>query len=471
MPSENEAVDKAAAPSNLQAVARQTSDPDVWLGLSLLAQPGEPVRRQLSEMAVKAKPEYGPAAIVLANAMDGVTEESAAELIRRDPENALGYYLLANRLYSTGTKMASLDTFRKGAACPDFRLYGTTVSNVLFKALDALNLKGRDRLCASSWMAARWQNFEIGNLQSPGPVLSALAKDADIQTRKDISDIMLAVAGHLIGSDLMNRVFGERVLLEAFRLKADIAASEKSPSMNGYAGVVQALVSTKVSWPGFKRQDPVELATFAPGWIGIASTFTDSNGPKYLRDKESVLSGADRVAFEKAKKAAATAAKALVEAALPDQDEIIGAYFNGHLPPRENVPAPWATSPTYVERLIVRKPDLFKALETEEDAKRALDQAANARTVAAGQTGSGDPVTVAKVTCIDTLRRIDSAKAQWALEMGRQAQDTPSWSDLQPYLGQGKNSDVLPKCPSGGAYTIGTIGEKPKCNIPGHLLP
>ncbi len=468
LPSDNEVVARATTATNLEAVARQTTDPAVWLGLSFLAQAGDPVRTKLTEMAVKAKPEFGPVAILLVNAMDDVSKESTAELVRRDPDNALGYYLSGNRLFAAGNKKESLDALRKGAACAEFRLYGGVVSNVLFKALDVLSLNGRDRLCASSWMAARWQNFEIGNLQPLNPVLGALAKDAGIETRKEISDVMLAAAAHLIASDLMNRNIGEGMLQMAFRLKADIAASEKSPTMNGYAAVVRALVSTKMSWPGFKRQDPMEVATFAPGWILSASTFIDPSGPKYLRGKESILSDADRPAFEKAKDTAFKAAKALVDAVLPVQDEIMGAYFCGRMPPRTNAPAPWSESPTYVERLMLRHPDLFTAVAADQDAGRALDQAATAGGTA---STSADPVIVARVTCIENLRRIDSAKQQWALEMGRRAEDTPLWSDLQPYLGGGKESKSLPKCPSGGAYTIGKVGEKPKCTVPGHVLP
>ena len=180
----NEAVEKAMATANLRAVAARTTDPEVWLGLSFLAQPGDPVRPELSEMAVKANPELGPVAIVLANAMDGVDEQSIAELIRRDPDNALGYYLLGNQLSKPGTEKESLEAFRKGVACPELRLYGGAVSNVLFKALGTLNLKGRDRLCASSWMASRWSNFKILSLQSQGNVLQRLQRMPTLKPKR-----------------------------------------------------------------------------------------------------------------------------------------------------------------------------------------------------------------------------------------------------------------------------------------------
>ena len=72
--------------------------------------------------------------------------------------------------------------------------------------------------------------------------------------------------------------------------------------------------------------------------------------------------------------------------------------------------------------------------------------------------------------CINNLRLIDAAKQQWALQNQKQATDTPTMDDLKPYLGHGPNGE-LPTCPDGGVYTVGTVGEKPTCNIQGHVLP
>ncbi len=72
--------------------------------------------------------------------------------------------------------------------------------------------------------------------------------------------------------------------------------------------------------------------------------------------------------------------------------------------------------------------------------------------------------------CINNLRLYDAAKQQWALEQRKTANDTPTMNDLQPYLGHGANGE-MPSCPDGGVYTIGTVGEKPVCSIPGHVLP
>jgi hypothetical protein len=72
--------------------------------------------------------------------------------------------------------------------------------------------------------------------------------------------------------------------------------------------------------------------------------------------------------------------------------------------------------------------------------------------------------------CINNLRLIDAAKQQWALENRKSATDTPTMQDLQPYLGHGPKGE-FPVCPNGGVYTIGAVGEKPTCSIPGHVLP
>jgi hypothetical protein len=72
--------------------------------------------------------------------------------------------------------------------------------------------------------------------------------------------------------------------------------------------------------------------------------------------------------------------------------------------------------------------------------------------------------------CINNLRLIDAAKQQWALENKKQSTDTPTMQDLRPYIGRGPNGE-MPACPGGGVYTIGTVGEKPTCSIPGHALP
>jgi len=42
----NPAVEALIATTNLQAAAAAATDPDVWLGLAMLPQPGDPLRRE-----------------------------------------------------------------------------------------------------------------------------------------------------------------------------------------------------------------------------------------------------------------------------------------------------------------------------------------------------------------------------------------------------------------------------------------
>ena len=68
--------------------------------------------------------------------------------------------------------------------------------------------------------------------------------------------------------------------------------------------------------------------------------------------------------------------------------------------------------------------------------------------------------------CVNNLRMIDSAKHMWQLEKNKSATDVPTIDDLLPYFSDHK----MPVCPAGGTYTIGAVGEKPTCSIPGHEL-
>ena len=70
------------------------------------------------------------------------------------------------------------------------------------------------------------------------------------------------------------------------------------------------------------------------------------------------------------------------------------------------------------------------------------------------------------ISCVNNLKQIDLAKKLWATDHNKQATDTPTQNDLLPYLG-GK----FPACPQGGTYTIGAVGEKPTCSIPGDVMP
>jgi hypothetical protein len=90
--------------------------------------------------------------------------------------------------------------------------------------------------------------------------------------------------------------------------------------------------------------------------------------------------------------------------------------------------------------------------------------------------GVRDPWTSPANACINNLRRIDAAKEAWALQHNAKTNDIVTIDDIRPYLEQdldprGKPyitldaNGNLPRCPSGGVYTIGKIGDFPTCSI------
>ncbi len=379
LPTYSEAVDKTIAAESLRAAAAKATDPDVWLGLAYLAQVGNPVRRELLDMVVKAKPEYAPIAAVLAITMDGCDEKSADELIRRDGDNALGHYLKAELLYQQRKEKDALAGFRKAAVCPELRLYENITAAALFRALDALDLKGRDRLCAASWVATRSSNFKIICLQPLYRSLRELAGSADLGMQKEIAELLLVLGGQLYATDFENRTFAQRAVMDAFQLKAEIAHTEKSPTVNGYVAVVQALVSVQLSWPGIedRKQTPLELAQFVAGRISRAFAMVDPakrNG-EYLVELRARVPESDKARFDQAKAKAVNAAGTLIDAALVNPDEVIGAYLKGLPPPSTNRPGPWVSQVTYVERLMMKRPEVFRAAAANEEAMRELFEA------------------------------------------------------------------------------------------------
>jgi len=78
-----------------------------------------------------------------------------------------------------------------------------------------------------------------------------------------------------------------------------------------------------------------------------------------------------------------------------------------------------------------------------------------------------NPADADRDVCLANLHSIQVAKAQWALENGKTAADMPTEQDLLIFL----PNNLFPVCPSGGTYTIGTIGVTPTCTIAGHVLP
>jgi prepilin-type N-terminal cleavage/methylation domain-containing protein len=69
--------------------------------------------------------------------------------------------------------------------------------------------------------------------------------------------------------------------------------------------------------------------------------------------------------------------------------------------------------------------------------------------------------------CIANLKQIEGAVATWALEQKKVNTDTPNDTDL---FGVNAYIKVKPSCPASGAYNIGTVADRPTCNITGHTL-
>src|SRR6266498_1472518 len=68
-------------------------------------------------------------------------------------------------------------------------------------------------------------------------------------------------------------------------------------------------------------------------------------------------------------------------------------------------------------------------------------------------------------SCAIILRQLDGAKQQWSLEFHKTTNDVATMQDLLPYL----KGPV--KCPEGGSYILGRVGETPKCSIGGRHRP
>ena len=76
--------------------------------------------------------------------------------------------------------------------------------------------------------------------------------------------------------------------------------------------------------------------------------------------------------------------------------------------------------------------------------------------------------------CINIMRQMDAAKQEWALENVKTNGVVVTENDIKPYIKLDSKGN-LPKCPQGGIYTIGKVGEPVTCSLgktnPAHVLP
>ncbi len=73
----------------------------------------------------------------------------------------------------------------------------------------------------------------------------------------------------------------------------------------------------------------------------------------------------------------------------------------------------------------------------------------------------------AQSLCISNLRRIDDAKAQWAMDTLKSSSVRPHDEDL---FGPTLYIRTKPQCPAGGEYDLGKVKEPPTCTVAGHEL-
>ena len=86
--------------------------------------------------------------------------------------------------------------------------------------------------------------------------------------------------------------------------------------------------------------------------------------------------------------------------------------------------------------------------------------------------GHNDPA----LRCVNTMRQIDAAINEWALEKGKTNGTVVTENDITNYIKLNRYGKI-PPCPSGGKYTYGKVGTTPQicCSLstanPPHKLP
>ena len=73
-----------------------------------------------------------------------------------------------------------------------------------------------------------------------------------------------------------------------------------------------------------------------------------------------------------------------------------------------------------------------------------------------------------KNSCIANLKQVNAAKEQWAMDNKKDTGAAVVFSDL---VGSTLYIKATPTCPSGGTYTVNTLGTSPACDKTNHVLP
>lgn len=72
--------------------------------------------------------------------------------------------------------------------------------------------------------------------------------------------------------------------------------------------------------------------------------------------------------------------------------------------------------------------------------------------------------------CMYYLEVIRGAKYQWAKQLEKPMDAKPTWDDICWYTGVGSTNECPFRCPSGGTYVIGKIGDLPICPVHGFVI-
>jgi hypothetical protein len=336
------------------------------------------VRQELADLAVRQKSDYAPITALLSVMLDRVDADSAGELVRKDPDNAIGHYLLGTLFHISNNADGALEEFKCAAGRTEMRFYGPILGEALFKTLDALGLQGADRVCALGWATSRWTDFASFAIQPVYHAISELARSAVPATREELTQILLAIAGHLFVTNFTNRWFALRAVEAALIHRAGSEAESSLARRNGYAAAVYGLAIPMVSVPGIKEwwhHSPQQLAQFLPGRIYQAFAAAKANPVDLVATDEAGLSEEDRAVLKAAREKASQAAGKLLEFAMSDPDAIFSAYFKEPRPTDQRPSAGPVFEWTDVEGLLNRRPDLFQAAAANEEAMARLWQA------------------------------------------------------------------------------------------------
>jgi RNA polymerase sigma factor (sigma-70 family) len=120
-----------------------------------------------------------------------------------------------------------------------------------------------------------------------------------------------------------------------------------------------------------------------------------------------------------------------------------------------------------IERLNKNKNELLKLRGEVTLLRRQKNEVSVLRNENNQLQATADTTVQQRNQCLNNLRQIDAAMQQFALENRLTATNIIMVDQILKYL----PGNVLPVCPSGGTYTIGSLNEVPVCSIPDHALP